>query len=100
MSKPYKFNQFYIPERMMPGIRLYVEHGVQPGSFLSAVIQNNLSEAVGRADDENLKNIPAFVAYFYNECPSNCWGSPEKMQSWMESFKEPHDNNKNVSVQK
>ena len=86
MSKPYEFNQFYIPERMMPGIRLYVEHGLQPGSFLSAIIQNNLSEAVGRADTENLKNIPAFVAYFYNECPNDCWGSPEKMKSWMKSF--------------
>ena len=86
MSKPYKFNQFYIPERMMPGIRLYVEHGIPPGDFLSAVIQNNLSEAVGRADTENLKNIPAFIAYFYNECPGNCWGSPEKMKSWMKSF--------------
>ena len=86
MNEAYRFNQFHIPERMMPGIRLYVEHGLQPGSFLSAIIQNNLSEAVGRADSENLKNIPAFVAYFYNECPSNCWGSPEKMKSWMKSF--------------
>ena len=88
MSKLYKFNQFYIPERMMSGIRRYVEHGVRPGDFLSAVIQNNLSQAVGRADTENLKNIPAFVAYLYNECPGNCWGSPEKMESWMESFNE------------
>ena len=86
-SKLYKFNQFYIPERMMPGIRRYVEHGVRPGDFLSAVIQNNLSEAIGRADTENLENIPAFVTYFYNECPLGCWGSPEKMKSWMESKK-------------
>ena len=86
MNKSYRFNQFYIPERMMSGIRLYVERGLQPGSFLSAVIQNNLSETVGRADTENLKNIPAFIAYFYNECPGTCWGSPEKMKSWMESF--------------
>ena len=88
MSKLYKFNQFYIPERMMSGIRRYVEHGVRPGDFLSAVIQNNLSQAVGRADTENLKNIPAFVAYFYNECPGTCWGSPEKMEAWIDSFRE------------
>jgi len=79
----YWFREWYIPERMMTAIRRYVEHGVSPGNFLSAVIQNNLSEAVGRADDENLKNIPAFVAYFYNECPMGCWGSPERMEVWI-----------------
>ena len=80
----YEFNGFYIPERMMGGIKRYVEHGVQPGSFLTAIIENNLSRAVGQADNENLKNIPAFVSYFYNECPLACWGSPEKMKGWMD----------------
>ena len=92
MSEPYRLNQHYIPERMMPGIQRYVEHGLQPGSFLCAIIQNNLSQAVGLADNENLKNIPAFIAYLYNECPGNCWGSPEKMKSWMDSF---HDTDAN-----
>lgn len=93
MNKPYKFNQYYIPERMMPGIRRYVEHGVEPGNFLSAVIQNNLSQAVGRADNENLKNIPAFVSYFYNECPLVCWGSKEKMEKWIKSFNTKEETN-------
>ena len=88
MNEIYKFNQFYIPERMMPGIRRYVEHGIRPGIFLSSVIQNNLSGTVGQADEENLKNIPAFVAYLYNECPMKCWGSPEKMEAWINSFRE------------
>jgi len=88
MSKAYEFNEYYIPERMMPGIKQYVEYGKEPGGFLSAIIQNNLSEAVGRADSENQKNIPAFVAYFYNKCPMGCWGSKEKMESWIDSFKQ------------
>jgi len=92
MSKSYEFNEYYIPERMMPGIKRYVEHGAEPGSFLSAIIQNNLSEAVGRADSENQKNIPAFVAYFYNKCPLACWGSKEKMESWIDSFKQEESN--------
>jgi hypothetical protein len=40
-------------------------------------------ERVGRADDQNIKVLPAFVAYFYNEAPSQCWGSKEKMESWL-----------------
>jgi hypothetical protein len=83
IEKAYEFQEFYIPLRMMDGIKLYVERGIEPGSFLCAVIQNNLSQAVGLADPENLKNIPAYVSYLYNECPAPCWGSPEKMEAWI-----------------
>jgi len=79
---PYRFNEFYIPERMMAGIRLYVDHGVPPGGFLTAVLENDLSGAVGHADAENLRNLPAYVTYLYNEVPAACWGSPAKVAAW------------------
>jgi hypothetical protein len=79
----YKFRQWFIPERMMGGITRYIEQGIPPGDFLNAIIDNNLSEAVSRADDENMANLPAYVAYFYNEAPSPCWGSPERRKAWL-----------------
>jgi hypothetical protein len=79
----YRFNQFYIPDRMMGAIRRYIEHGIVPGEFLCAVIQNDLRETVGRADEENIANLPAYVAYFYNEAPSLCYGSPNAMRKWV-----------------
>ena len=84
----YHFQKWYIPDRMRGGIQRYVEQGIPPGDFLTAVIQNNLFEAVGRADEENMENLPAYVAFFYNECPRLCWGSEEKMEAWIESKKE------------
>ena len=83
-TKPYKFRKFYIPERMMGGIQRYVEKGIPPGDFLMSVITNDLSEAVSRADEENLSNLPAYVAFFYNECPAACWGSKENFVKWTE----------------
>jgi len=79
----YKFRDFYIPERMMEGIKLYIEHRIEPGGFLSAVICNDLQLAVGMADAENIRNLPAYVGYFYNEAPSQCWGSKEKFHKWL-----------------
>ena len=55
----YTFREFYIPDYMMDGVERYIEQGIEPGDFLSAIITNNLSEAVRRADDEHIKNIPA-----------------------------------------
>lgn len=78
----YKFNDFEIPNRMMGGIERYVQDGIMPGGFLQAVICNDLKEAVGMADYENMRNLPAFVSYFYNKTPALCWGSEEKMKAW------------------
>ena len=79
----YTFRNFYIPERMMGGLLRYIEEGIEPGHFLSAVIMNDLSAAVGRADEENVKNLPAYVGYLYNEAPAGCWGSKKKFEDWM-----------------
>ena len=83
MDKYSFMNQYSIPERMRGSITRYIENRVIPGDFLQAVICNNLSEAVGRADDENIKNLPAYCNFFYNHAPFECWGSPEKMATWL-----------------
>jgi len=59
------------------------DHKRPVGDFLTAVLHNNLTEAVARADDENIKNLPAFVGYLYNEAPSLCWGSKERVAEWL-----------------
>ena len=82
-NKLYTFKTFYIPKRMMHKIRIYIQHRIKPGDFLSAVIQNDLKKAVGYADDENIQNIPAYVAFFYNEAPTACYGSPEAFKNWL-----------------
>lgn len=90
----YTFRGFVIPDYMMDGINRYVNEGIKPGRFLTAIICNNLSDAVGYADDNNLPNIPAFVSYFYNEAPGYCWGSPKQMEAWMLHKKLEKENKK------
>ena len=74
---------YFIPDRMERGIVDYIENHIMPGSFLRAVFGNNLVEAVGQADQQNLYNLPAYASYLYNEAPSSCWGSPEKVREWL-----------------
>lgn len=54
-----------------------------PGSFLTAVLENDLAEAVGRADFQNIEVLPAIVAFVYRNLPSPCWGSKEKVEAWL-----------------
>ena len=44
-------------------------HPHRMGSFLTAVVENNLDEAVGKADSVNVRALPIYVKYFYNYAP-------------------------------
>lgn len=76
-------NGFHIPDRMMRSIEAYIQKGQPVGDFLQAIICNDLREAVVRADDENIRNLPAFVYYFYQNAPSQCWGTRNHYNNWV-----------------
>ena len=83
----YTFRRWYIPGRMRLGIERYVKDHIRPGSFLQAVISNDLRNALAHADIENLENLPAYTMYFYWETPPDCHGSKEKMEAWINKSK-------------
>ena len=71
---------------ILAAIDRWVEYGIQPGDFLTAVLENNLREAFGRADYGNRLTLYDIVGYCHNEIPGQCWGSPEKCKAWKERF--------------
>lgn len=79
----YEWAGFKISNRMMWQIREYVDNRQMPGGFLYAVVRNDLLGAVTVADYENLTNLPAFVAYFYNHAPAGCWGDAKRVSEWL-----------------
>jgi len=64
-------------------LNLYVEHKIRTGGFLEAVLSNDLFSAFGKADEGNKRQMHEIVKYVYNELPSNCWGSKEKVEAWL-----------------
>ena len=75
-----------LPEHLRESFRMWIEAGYYPGHFLQAILHNDLFEAVGRADQQNMPLIPLIVSWVYNEAPSNCWGSKDKTRAWHEKF--------------
>lgn len=72
-----------IPQRMVGGIRRYLEHGVKPGAFLYAVFCNDLKEAAGAADDENIRLLHVYAAFMYSVMPRASQGSKELVDAWI-----------------
>ena len=77
-----------VPEHILPSIIAYVKQGRPVGGFLNAVLSNNLLESFKRADDINCIHMFDIVNYLYNEAPSTCWGSPEKVEIWLKMHRE------------
>ena len=76
-----------IPRAPKHGIDQYVDHGVPTGSFLRAVLSNDLFEAVARADEHNQIALAEICKYIYNFTPTTCHGSPERFEHWIEFHK-------------
>lgn len=72
-----------LPSDVVDTVRGYIEHGRQPGGFMLALLSNDLKETMKRADDRNRRRVFELVAWFYNEAPAGCQGSPEKVQIWL-----------------
>lgn len=72
-----------IPEYMHDGIRLYVERGILPGSFLTAVFENDFMQACACADQNNQRCLWHYGAMLYS-VPMNCKGDIEAVMRWVE----------------
>lgn len=72
-----------LPERMLVPLNRYIEHGIQPGGFLQAVIDNDLREAAGLAEGNDLLFLTDCVRHLYANAPINTWGSPFIVLEWV-----------------
>lgn len=80
-----------LPPHLQDGIREYVHNGREFGHFLQAVVANDLTSAVGRMNPPSFEGLKSVVEFFYNYCPSDCWGGPGKYEAWIAKFKEEGD---------
>ena len=81
-----------IPEHMVDSVKRYLEAGIKPGDFLTAVLENNLTESFARADSINQTHMLDWVKFLYNELPMSCWGSQEKVKNWIDKKRKEREN--------
>jgi hypothetical protein len=72
-----------VPLHMQDALAGYLLYGHHVGHFLTAVLCNDLKEAVARADDTNVMALREYMMFFYNRAPSDCFGSPQAHAAWI-----------------
>ena len=73
----------YLPGHMRGAMKRYIENRIPPGSFLTAVLSNDLMEACGRADDINRHALFDYCTWLFNYAPRGCYGSPQAVAAWL-----------------
>lgn len=83
MTYPHNVNWGLVPQHTQGSIKRYLDHGIDPGHFMTAVLSNDLRESFARADDINRERLFDIVSFLYADAPSACWGSPEAVRDWI-----------------
>lgn len=78
-------NYEHAPANCRETLKLHIEHGIPMGSFLTCFLSNDLMGALGRADDINIRQFKEIGMFLYNDAPSGCYGSPEKVRTWAQA---------------
>ena len=73
-----------IPEHMAESlVTRYILRRVPEGSFLAAVLCNDLKRACTHADSTNKRLLFNYMDFLYNYAPSGCFGSEAKYEAWI-----------------
>ena len=80
------FEGYDLPWHTRDALVRYVEQGVYPGGFLTAVLCNELFLAVAHADSENQRALADIVKFIYNRVPTGAWGSAQATRDWVKFF--------------
>lgn len=72
-----------VPEHLHRGLLAYFTERRPVGHFLTALLENNLVEAMRRADDESAVALRRLVEFLWSHAPAPAWGSPENVRAWL-----------------
>ena len=72
-----------VPEHLREGLVRYLVHRIQPGRFLTAVLENNLTMAIARGDDISCAGLPALIRFLVNGAPGEASGSRRTVCAWL-----------------
>lgn len=78
-----KLEKTGVPEHLHDGLIRYLVHHIQPGHFLTAVLQNDLREACAHGDVASIEGLQSLITFLYNGAPGAAWGSDAAVQRWL-----------------
>lgn len=76
-------SEYYVSPIIQDSVNRYIKDACPVGSFLQAVIENNLEAAAMKADIHNSVTLVAITAYVHNKIPPIARGSKAAYANWI-----------------
>lgn len=76
-----------IPVAVFEALKTHVFERGEVGHFMTAVLENDFTTAVCRADAEHYPALRAIAQFVYCELPRSSWGSHAKVTMWLRGIK-------------
>jgi hypothetical protein len=80
-----------VPDHTYRAFVDYVDRQYEPGSFMMAVLTNDLYGAVCRADTVNKQHLPEIIKFVLNELPPGSYGSVANVRLWLRGCPEQEE---------
>ena len=74
-----------VPVHLQEGLRRYLDYGIPPGHFLTAVLSHDLFDAINRGDDESIAGLVPLVRWLANKAPARSHGSRAIVAAWCDA---------------
>lgn len=78
-----RLTQTIVPPGLHDGLVNFIGARRPVGRFLTAVLENDLAAAIGRADADSQAGLSRIVCFLVNYAPTTCWGSPDAVRRWL-----------------
>ena len=72
-----------VPEHIRGGLDRYITDGIPPGSFVTAVLKNDLARAIRFGDDDCQRALADIYRFLYWNAPAFCFGDTESFDKWI-----------------
>ena len=78
-------------EHMKETIDNYINHGLDGGGFVRAVITNDLLGAISTGDSESIRDLKEITSYCFNRIPAKYYGSVDAYHRRLEEREEQRE---------
>lgn len=79
----FNWDYYDVPEHTREALANYFIHCYEPGSFLMAVLCNDLTGAATRSDHINRDALASIAQWVLHNAPNGSWGNREIVNDWL-----------------
>jgi len=82
----YEWDGVKIPTDLAKELEFYIYDKQVPGQFIRAVLENDLTKTIQRADLQSLRCLTVLCRFMMHRLPRDAWGDEKQISDWLNNL--------------